>query len=107
VYTSLCELVNGQLLVAYNLEFDVRMVYQSLKLHCLEPNAMVRGGCAMKLFSRFEGEWNSYHNNFRWIKLSDAARLCGVNTHNTHRALGDCMMTLGVLEYMADQEVQN
>jgi len=101
VYESLCELVNSQLLVAYNLEFDVRMVHQSSALHNFIPKVKVRGGCAMKLFAQFYGEWNHRHNNFRWSKLSDAARICGVDVRNTHRALGDCKMTLGVIRHIA------
>ena len=41
---------------------------------------------------------------YRWQKLSAAAQQQGVTVGNGHRALGDCLMTLGVVRAMASTE---
>lgn len=51
--------------------------------------------------SEFYGDWNDYHQSYRWQKLAFAASHMGVEVDNEHDALGDTLMTLGVVKAMA------
>ena len=59
-------------------------------------------GCAMQAYADFYGEWSEERGRFRWQKLSAAARQMGVPVEGAHRALTDCISTLGVIRSMAD-----
>ena len=60
--------------------------------------------CAMQAYAEFRGEWSAEKGQYRWQKLSAAAAQQGVTVTNAHRALGDCLMTLGVVRAMASTE---
>ncbi|MEJ2601029.1 MAG: 3'-5' exonuclease [Anaerolineales bacterium] len=82
----------------YNLEFDVRMMKQSHLRHGLAwrpPN--IRFFDIMKLYSDFYGA-------YRWQRLEDAGRQCGIPLMNTHRAKDDALLARAVLEYMANSQ---
>lgn len=55
--------------------------------------------------STIVGEWNDYFGNYRWQKLETAARFFNVEVNNAHNAIGDCLMTLAVIEAMAQMEL--
>lgn len=57
--------------------------------------------CAMQAYAELHGEWNAEKGRYRWQKLSTAAQQQGVKVENAHRALGDCLMTLGLVRAMA------
>jgi DNA polymerase-3 subunit epsilon len=46
----------------------------------------------MLQYAEWFGEWNSYHQSFRWQKLQGG----------DHSALGDCFATLELIKRMAD-----
>ena len=50
----------------------------------------------MKPFAAYIGEWNDYHNNYRWQTLEK------YSTQADHSALGDCKATLERIEQMAN-----
>ena len=60
--------------------------------------------CAMQAYAELHGEWSEEKGRYRWQKLSTAAQQQGVKVENAHRALGDCLMTLGVVRAMASTE---
>ena len=44
--------------------------------------------CCMLRYAKFKGDWNEYHNDYRWHKLAAAARHIGYRFEgNAHRAL--------------------
>ena len=55
----------------------------------------------MQAYAEFHGAWNEEKKSYRWQKLSAAAAQQGVTVTNAHRALGDCLTTLGVVRAMA------
>ena len=111
VHDRFCDLVEGRQVVIYNQEFDVRVIGQTARRYglpapqgfdlVLDPG---RIHCAMQAYARFHGEWNAEKGQYRWQKLSAAAAQQGVTVTNAHRALGDCLMTLGVVRAMASTE---
>lgn len=107
-------LLVDQNVVIYNAHYDLRVIRSSMVL----SNRISAGGgaydvadlikdnclCAMLQYAEFRGEWNDYRESWKWQKLSDAARQCGVKVEDAHDALGDCLMTLGVVRHMLAKE---
>lgn len=90
-------------IVVYNATFDRSMFHCSDEDNNLAQFSWSTHGrwwCAMKAFSEFYGEWDSYHGNYAWKKLVDAVRICGVKPEVAHRAFADCLMTMRVVSHM-------
>jgi DNA polymerase-3 subunit epsilon len=80
-------------LVIYNAAYDLRLLTQSAKAHRYPLQLGITGwACAMLQYAEWFGEWNSYHQSFRWQKLQGG----------DHSALGDCFATLELIKRMAD-----
>jgi len=95
-------IVAGRTVVAYNASFDQRLLSQTHQRHGLTAPELTTA-CAMLLYASWHGEWleGRYGRwQWRWIKLIEAARECGVLESGAHRALADARMTLGVLRYL-------
>jgi DNA polymerase-3 subunit epsilon len=101
IYVQVSALLAGAPLVAYNMDFDWRMLLQTTALYQLPPIKTGTRHCAMKRYAQFWGDWNSYRNDYRWQKLGEAATQQGVDVLNAHDAVGDCVMTLGIMQKMA------
>jgi len=96
-------ILDGQLLVVYNATYDRSMFHQSGERHGLDKiewKQIATWLCAMEAYAEFYGEFNSYHGNYKWQRLAHAARVEKVTVENAHSALGDCLMTLGVVKAM-------
>ena len=82
-------------LAAYNADFDGRMILQSVahevtRINFPIPNIFTRIHCVMKIYARYLGNWDAYHNNFRYASLDQALRNAGKTPEgNLHRALTD------------------
>lgn len=111
IHARFCDLVEGRQVVIYSREFDTRVITQTARRYglpapqgfdlVLDPG---RIHCAMQAYAEFRGEWSAEKGQYRWQKLSAAAAQQGVTVTNAHRALGDCLMTLGVVRAMASTE---
>lgn len=95
--------LQGSVVCIYNAVYDRKMMHQSDDLWSLPAYAYKQHAqylCIMEAYAEFYGDWNSFHQSYRWQRLSKAARDCGVPVENVHDALGDCKMTLGVINHM-------
>lgn len=103
IWPRLLKLIQGQALIIYNANFDLRIISQMLRRYAIDDAPDLRSitNCAMLAFARFYGEWNDYHGNYRWQKLATAARYFGIDTSGAHGAAADALMTLRVVEAMA------
>ncbi len=104
VYTTLSMKLAGAPLVAYNMDFDWRMLKQTTGLYKLP---MLRTGvrhCAMKQYAAFRGVWNNRRGSYTWHSLSKAAAYEKITVIDAHSALGDVRMTLKLIERMAADE---
>lgn len=107
----------GKLVVVYNAPFDRRMLIQSFRpayhpyyhpgevsnwphhwFNCLEYLDV------MIPYVEFYGDWNDYHGNYRWQKLTNACQQQGIEIRDAHNAIGDCKMTLALLQKFMDGE---
>ena len=111
IHARFCGLVEGRQVVIYSREFDVRVINQTARRYGLQApqgfDLALDGSavhCAMQAYAGFYGAWSEEKGRYRWQKLSTAADQQGVTVTNAHRALGDCLMTLGVVRAMASTE---
>jgi len=106
IHDCVMHLFNGRKIAIYNSEYDLRMILQcSQAAGCRLPDLSRQAKCIMNIYSKYVGEWSTTHGNWKWHKLSQAAQACGVDAQNAHRALADTRMTLGVIRYIAAQEI--
>lgn len=106
------EILNGQLIVVYNAVYDRKIMHQTAErweLPKIEWKEISTWLCAMEAFAEYYGDWNDYRGNYRWQKLVTAVRHFDILPNNAHSALGDCLMTLGVVQHMlkAESEADN
>lgn len=106
------QILDGQILVVYNAVYDRSFMHQTQELHNLpkiEWKEICQWHCAMEAYAEFYGEVNPIYGTYRWQKLWFAAQNCGVEKQKAHDALGDCLMTLGVVKAMlkAESEASN
>lgn len=106
VVPQLMSFINDSDLVVYNALYDRRMFHQSdeaANLPRTEWRSIARWYCAMKKYAEYWGDWNDYHQSYRWQKLTDACWQQRIPDPDApaHSALGDCLRTLAVLKAMA------
>lgn len=104
VCRSLYDIISGRKVVIYNSDFDTRILDQTnddwgITIHFKIERPTFE--CAMLAYAEFYGQ-NSEHGGYKWQKLTTAAEQQGVIIEGTpHRALSDCLTTLGVIKAMA------
>ncbi len=107
LYPRICEALDGKVMLAYNTDFDHRMLDQDCKRYHLRPVVPRREACIMEMYAQFYGEWNDYHHNYRWQKLSRAvAQLDITFPGENHNAAADCLAALEVLRAMASTPLE-
>jgi DNA polymerase-3 subunit epsilon len=102
IWPGLRAVLTNQHVGAYNSDFDLRLIKQSLQRAWLRWD-LEDGSffCIMKLYARFAGEWDSRRGSFRWHTLDAAGRQSGLPLLNTHRAVDDARLARALLQHMA------
>lgn len=101
VYQLFSELAADAPLIAYNLEFDWRMLMQGARRYRLDPMRTGPRSCAMLRYAAWRGIRDPRRMGYRWHKLGAAAEYEGIEVLNAHDAVGDCLMTYGLIRRMA------
>lgn len=94
MYPKLLRHLTGQPVVAYNYSFERDILAAVTGRHGL-PLKVKEWYCAMKAYADFSGL-------FRSSKLTVACNREGIVVDKAHTALGDCAMTLALMQQMAD-----
>lgn len=103
VYPELVQLITGRFVVAFNAEFDARMVKQSCALYNLaEPEADWR--CAMRMYAQYETNWSDYWEDFKFISLADACYGNDIPLGTTHQAAADARLTWQLIQKIGRKE---
>ena len=102
VYLELSKQLAGETVIAYNMDFDWRMLQQTSGKYRLPNIRTGKRDCAMKQYARFNGKWNSRRRSYVWHKLASAVEQEGLEIGNAHDAVGDVMMTLALIKKMAE-----
>lgn len=90
----------GKLGVIYNLDYDIRLMFQSCAPWKITPSpnfGAVGFFCAMKEYSHWVQSYDNMKKGNRWIKLEKAAEREGITMSGAHRSLDDCYTTLNVV----------
>jgi DNA polymerase III epsilon subunit-like protein len=96
-------LLDGRNVIVYNADYDMTMLYRSVRaagLSDVDWEMLANWHCAMQTFAEIYGDWNDYHQSYRWQKLATACRYYEIPVEGAHGALADCQMTLKVCEAM-------
>lgn len=106
VYPQVKAALEGKTVLAYNCEFDRTMLDQVCQRHKLDLVFVAHGYCVMELYAQYNGAWDAYHGNYRWVSLSDAVKACGLTFDGqAHSAVTDAKAALALLKHMADEYV--
>ena len=97
-------LFDGRVVVSYNLDFDRRLLRQSLSAQGLGwpeqwTRAMTDNRCVMELFAEWYGEIGPY--GYRSKKQVEALSIAGLPAEGLHRAMADARAALLLLKWMA------
>lgn len=100
IHNHVSSIIEGRHLVIYNADHDVRLLIQTARQYKLDVPRF-QAWCAMKAYAKYFGEWDGDNGNWRWQKLTAAARQMQIPlpaTGNAHRAVYDCLLCLGVVQ---------
>lgn len=108
LWTEVCHkvgaLMSGRTVVMYNASYDARLLDQTDLIWGVIPdlkNGLADFQCAMRAYAEFYGQC-SERGGYKWQKLTAAAEQQGIKIQGaTHRAISDCLTTLGVIKAMA------
>ena len=110
IFPQLDELLAGRDVVIYNAEYDQKMIRQSAAARGMRFTPWWQADhesvwrCAMKLYAEFYGDWDDYRGNYRWQRLGNAARQCGLRIdEDLHRARADTELTRQLVLHMASR----
>ena len=101
IYIQLSTLLAGQTVVAYNMDFDARMLEQTARAFGLPPLRLGKADCAMKQYARYKGARKSNGRGYIFHKLAEAARQERLELSPSHDALDDARATLALIRKMA------
>lgn len=95
ILPKLLEITKGKTVISFNAEFDAKMILQSRKLSGCTIDGEIQFQCAMDLYARYRGMWDSVKNDYRWYALEGG----------NHTAIGDCEATIRLLKKIATTEL--
>lgn len=101
LYPQIAGVLAGRLVVAYNADFDSRILWQACGRYALPMIDPEDWHCAMKRYAQYHGHWDERRRSFRWVRLSDACAAEHVPALGAHSAVGDCLLTLRLIQKMA------
>lgn len=93
ILPELLRCIDGRTVVAYNYSFE-QGILEAVCRRYSQPLLTCDWNCAMQDYAEFK-------RLERYCKLTDACWREGVLVKDAHRALGDCLMTLGLMRKMA------
>jgi DNA polymerase-3 subunit epsilon len=96
-------LIQGKDVITYNAKFDRHMMHCSddmWELPQTDYHQFAEWHCAMEAYAPLGGEWDDYHGNWKWIKLTEAMSNEGLPFEGAHRAKADAQMSYRLLEHL-------
>lgn len=103
LYPQIVAILEGQVLVAYDLGFVARLLQQTSRRFDL-PRLKVKAAHAVKeWYAKFEGERDVCADDFRTHRLDTAASRLNLALDTRRTAIGDCLTTLMLIRTMASE----
>jgi DNA polymerase-3 subunit epsilon len=97
VYPKIAEVLAGKTVITYNVDFD-KPVLNRVCRRAEQPVISAKWFCAMLAYS-------AYRNYLGFIKLTTACKYERIIVADAHRAMGDCKLTLALMQKMARAEL--
>jgi len=92
-------ILDRETILIYNAGFDLRMLNQTARIYnCGELLNKKNVHCVMRGYARHHGQLNPRTGKYQWIKLEQALRNEKIPISQTHRVIGDCLMTLALVK---------
>lgn len=102
VRANMLPIIAGKDVVIYNASYDFGMFKTTDRVWELQPTIwyddVATFHCAMLWYAQHYGMWNEYRQSYVWQKLTEACNQLAIPVENAHGALGDCLMTIKVIE---------
>jgi len=100
-------LIYGRSVIAYNADFDYRLLHQSLAAHNIWPGGIINKTQFVDLMHPYARYWGKRgRRGYLNQSLEIACRQQGIETgFPAHSALGDCLRALALLKVMAGERV--
>jgi|SRR5579859_1157267 len=97
--------LQGRVVAIYNMDYDRRLMRQTHRLSGMRwSNPKAEFFCIMEAYAQFHGQWNPRSGAYRFQRLEEAGRQCGLSLPNSHRARADAELARAVLVYMANSQ---
>lgn len=104
VYQHFAQALHGKIWIAYNTEYDWKMIDLMCARHNLPPIVPVATVDAMQLYGRFALNWGKTVDKWRRVKLTEASEAMNVVVKDAHNAYGDIVMTRLLLHEMVNSD---
>lgn len=89
-------------LVIYNSDYDTKLMNWSCKLRgIVYDRTWISEWCAMLWYANIWKDLDDFYGTYRWQRLSNAASQQKLMVKDAHNALGDCLMTLALINKLA------
>jgi DNA polymerase-3 subunit epsilon len=105
VWQQIRPLLMNKTIVAYNSDFDYRMLQQSHARHKLPWKDRLYFFDLLKLYAQWRGEWDPQRRSWRYFSLDAAGKSAKIELPNAHRATADTLLTRALLHYLAGTPV--
>jgi DNA polymerase III epsilon subunit-like protein len=105
ILPQLTPILTGTNVVVYNATYDRKLLHQSAEgwnVPKTDWKTLSPWHCAMQVFAEIYGDWNDWHQSYRWQRLSTACQYYKIPVVGAHGALADCLMTLEVCKKIAE-----
>lgn len=104
VWPAIQKVFKNRLVVAYNADFDVRLVQQSVLNAGLTWHApWAEAVDLMVPYAMYYGQPGT-RDKYKWQKLELAGKQCNIPLPNSHEAVDDAKLTAALLRHMAKIE---
>lgn len=108
IYPRVAQVMNGRKVLAYNADFDARVINQSCFLSDVSPISS-KWFCIMELFAAYVGSWSRYYDHFKYYSLVAAVNMMKLHPlphedgrYAPHSATGDAWLTWRLVKAFAD-----
>jgi DNA polymerase III subunit epsilon len=103
IWQQIRPLLLNKVIVAYNSDFDHRLMQQSHARYRFPWKENLRFYDALKLYSKFRGEWDSQRRSWRYYSLDAAGKHSNIALPNAHRSTADTLLTRELVHFIAGQ----
>lgn len=100
LYGPIAGLLRNRYVLAYNADFDRRLLEQTCATYGLPPFEVAEWGCVIERYADFWGE-GSKAGHYKSQSLSTACDQQGISVDGHHEAVQDCQLTLELIKAMA------